>query len=215
MKTPILAVAALSGTLVLGACADTGMEPTPFDAEFAQDRRGPEPQRAPAPSDKTIAEIAEEKGFTLLLAAVDYIAADNPSSSLIAGLLNNDQYTVFAPTDVAFVNLVTTLDGAFDDFDPSDPFTSIDALLGEGTVEAVVSYHVTEGRRAANSVLPRNNERTIETLLEDANFSVDKDGKITAVGNTAQIILGLANTSASNGIVHPIDAVILPIDLGL
>jgi uncharacterized surface protein with fasciclin (FAS1) repeats len=36
---------------------------------------------------------------------------------------------------------------------------------------------------------------------------------ITAVGNTANIVQ--ANISASNGIIHVIDAVILPVDLGL
>ena len=80
-------------------------------------------------------------------------------------------------------------------------------------MEAVVSYHVTDGRRAANSVVPRNGFRTIETLLPGATFDVDSEGQIFAVGNTATI--ALPNVSASNGIIHAIDAVILPVDLGL
>jgi transforming growth factor-beta-induced protein len=163
----------------------------------------------------TIAEIAEDAGFSLLLAAVGYIADTNPGSPIIAGLLDSDQYTVFAPTDDAFLNLVAAVESLLDPDILADegPFAAIDDLLGFGTIEAVVSYHVTEGRRAANSVVPRRNVRTIETMLEGATFSVSTAGMITAVGNTAMIVQ--PNISASNGIIHVIDAVILPVDLGL
>jgi uncharacterized surface protein with fasciclin (FAS1) repeats len=167
------------------------------------------PQAAPAPGDNTIAEIADAAGFELLLAAVGYIAETNPDSALIEGLLNDDQYTVFAPTDQAFLDLLDAVGLA----DSQDPFGDIDAALGPGTVEAVVSYHVTEGRRAANSVVPPRGERTITTLLPGATFTVDTGAEITAVGNTANITA--ANVSASNGVIHVIDAVILPVDLGL
>ena len=173
------------------------------------------PQAAPAPGDATIAEIADAAGFDLLLAAVGYIAETNPDSALIEGLLNDDQYTVFAPTDEAFLALVGAVAPLLDpDVLAADgPFAAIDDLLGEGTVEAVVSYHVTEGRRAANSVVPPRGERTITTLLPGATFTVDTGAEITAVGNTANITA--ANVSASNGVIHVIDTVILPVDLGL
>ena len=151
------------------------------------------------------ASAEEDAEFTLLLGAVLYIADTNPDSELVAGLFNNDQYTVFAPTDQAFLNLLAATG--------LSSFAEIDAALGPGTVEAVVSYHVTDGRRASNSVLPRRGERTISTLLDGATFSVDTKGGITAVGNTANIVD--ANISASNGVIHVIDAVILPVDLGL
>ena len=93
------------------------------------------------------------------------------------------------------------------------PFAAIDDLLGEGTIEAVVSYHVAEGRRSSKSVLPRNGERKINTLLEGASFMVNSGGAITAVGSSASI--APADVSASNGIIHVIDTVLLPIDLGL
>ena len=73
----------------------------------------------------------------------------------------------------------------------------------------VLFYHVTEGRRGANSVVPKNNMRTIETLLGES-FSVNTMGEITAIGNTANI--AAADISASNGIIHVIDTVILPIN---
>ena len=156
--------------------------------------------------DASIAEIVlaaagneEEPQFTLLLGALEYAGL----TSVFAG---TDQYTVFAPTDQAFIDLVTALSPLPE---ADSPFEAIDLLLGEGTVANVLLYHVTEGRRAANSVVPKNGTRTIKTLL-GATFDVNPDLSIDAVGNSANIIS--ANISASNGIIHVIDAVILPIE---
>lgn len=60
-----------------------------------------------------------------------------------------------------------------------------------------------------NSVVPKQKPRVIETLLGET-FAVNKDLSIDAVGNTANITA--ADISASNGIIHLIDAVILPIE---
>lgn len=190
--------------------ADDGYFPEEaFSAQDAELKKG----RAVKPGSATIADIvvsstqAEEPQFTLLLAALEY-------TGLTGVFTGGGQYTVFAPTDEAFVNLVTAVAGLLDpDILANDgPFAAIDALLGEGTVANVLLYHVAEGRRASNSVVPPRGTRTITTLL-GATFTVGTDLGITAVGNTANIVN--ANISASNGIIHVIDAVILPIDLGL
>jgi uncharacterized surface protein with fasciclin (FAS1) repeats len=190
--------------------ADDGYFPEEaFSAQDAELKKG----KAVRPASETIAEIvvastqAEEPQFTLLLAALEY-------TGLTGVFAGGEQYTVFAPTDEAFVNLVTAVEGLLDpDILANDgPFAAIDALLGEGTVANVLLYHVAEGRRAANSVVPPRGTRTITTLLGET-FTVGTDLGITAVGNTANIVT--ANISASNGIIHVIDAVILPIDLGL
>jgi len=73
----------------------------------------------------------------------------------------------------------------------------------------VLLYHVVEGRRAANSVVPKKNNKNISTLL-GVDFTVSPQAQITAVGNTANIVA--ADISASNGIIHVIDTVILPIN---
>ena len=162
---------------------------------------------APKKGNSSIAEIvvasteAAEPQFTLLLGALEYAGL----TDVFAG---GDQYTVFAPTDEAFLNLV----GALSPLPEADsPFAAIDSLLGEGTVANVLLYHVTDGRRASNSVVPKKNPKTIETLLEGASFKVDNMGMIWAVGNTANIVA--ADISASNGIIHVIDTVILPVEL--
>ena len=151
---------------------------------------------APSPGTKPIAQIAIDAGFSELVSALSYV-----DDSLNTGLVNlfmngTDQYTVFAPTNQAFQNLYAALKiNKISDLPPT-------------LVRDVLLYHVVEGRRASNSVVPKVGTKTISTLLT-VNFSVNPQGQITAVSNTANITT--ANISASNGIIHVIDAVILPI----
>jgi len=151
--------------------------------------------------DLSIAEIAllPDGEFDELVSALLYVDAELNAGLVDLFLNGTDQYTVFAPTDAAFEALYLAL--GVDAITQVDPQTVLNVLL----------YHVTDGRRAANSVVPKNSTRKIETLLEGASFSVDANGKIWAVGNTAMITT--PNISASNGIIHVIDTVILPITL--
>ncbi|MBF6641156.1 fasciclin domain-containing protein [Flavobacterium sp. J49] len=153
--------------------------------------------RAPAPGQTSIAGIAVGAGFNELVSALVYV--DTELDTELVNLFANgtDQYTVFAPTDQAFQNLYAALN--------VDGITDLPAPL----VRDVLLYHVTEGRRAANSVVPKRGTREITTLL-GSSFSVTPTGSINAIGNTANITA--ANISASNGIIHVIDTVILPIN---
>ncbi len=153
--------------------------------------------RSPAPGNTPIAGIAVNAGFNELVEALVYV--DSELDTGLVDLFSNgtDQYTVFAPTDLAFQNLYAALNVT--------DVTELPAPL----VRDVLLYHVVEGRRAANSVVPKNNTRTINTLL-GSSFSVTPSASINAIGNTANITT--ANISASNGIIHVIDAVLLPID---
>ncbi|TVP68294.1 MAG: fasciclin domain-containing protein [Nitriliruptor sp.] len=165
----------------------------------------PAPQAAPAPGDQTIADIVvasaeaeEDEEFTLLLAALEY-------TGLTGVFTGGEQYTVFAPTDEAFVNLVVALD-----VDPENAFEEIDEALGEGTVANVLLYHVAEGRRAANSVVPPVRDRSITTLL-GASFTVSSAGVITDIADQ-EVDVVATDISASNGVIHVIDTVLLPLD---
>ncbi|MEZ4386940.1 MAG: fasciclin domain-containing protein [Candidatus Krumholzibacteriia bacterium] len=201
---------ALVAIMSLAACSNDVTSPT------AADKINPlDPGNAPmSPSGQSIAEIADANGFNLLLAAVNYIADANPGSRTVAGLLDASDLTVFAPTDEAFLKLVEAVEPLLDaEILANDgPFAAIDALLGAGTIEAVVSYHVTAGSRTAASLVPARGEREVKTLL-NVPFRVTAGGMILAVGNTANIVG--TNIVASNGIVHVIDTVILPIELEL
>ena len=151
---------------------------------------------ANAPGNDPIAAIAIGAGFNELVDALVYVDTELNAGLVDLFLNGKDQYTVFAPTDEAFMNLYTAL-GITD-------ITDLDAAL----VLDVLLYHVTDGRRSSNSVVPRRNYRTIETLL-GSTFQVTPQAEIMAIGNTANIIL--ADISASNGVIHVIDQVILPL----
>jgi uncharacterized surface protein with fasciclin (FAS1) repeats len=155
------------------------------------------PQAAPAPGTDSIAKIAIAAGFTELVGALVYVDAELDAGLVDLFLNGTDQYTVFAPTNEAFENLYAFL--GIDEITDLPPELVLDVLL----------YHVTEGRRAANSVVPPVRPRVITTLL-GATFTVDRDAVITDLfGQEANI--EAANISASNGIIHVINTVILPL----
>ncbi|MBN2698752.1 MAG: fasciclin domain-containing protein [Bacteroidales bacterium] len=152
---------------------------------------------APAsrPGSESIASIAISAGFSELVGALSYVDFELNTGLVDLFLNGKDQYTVFAPTNEAFMALYSALG--------VNGITDLDANL----VLDVLFYHVTEGRRASNSVVPPKKDRKIETLLGQ-NFYVTSNGMIKAFGNEANI--AAADISASNGIIHVIDAVILP-----
>ena len=151
-----------------------------------------------AKGDDPIALIAINGNYSELVGALAYVDEELNAGLVDLFLNGKDQYTVFAPTNEAFVDLYNTLGVAgIEELEP-------------GLVLNVLLYHVTEGRRGSNSVVPPNRPRSIETLL-GASFTVDKNATIMAVGNTANFVE--IDISASNGIIHVIDSVLLPIEL--
>lgn len=123
--------------------------------------------------------------FDTLIAAV--LAAD---PAVIETLSGNGQFTVFAPTDDAFdaLDLNETNVGSL----PQDVLTDI--LL----------YHVARGRRYSGDVIESTRIRTMlkSFLLQDAGTLTDN------LGRQANIIV--TDIEAANGIIHAIDAVVLP-----
>ncbi len=156
--------------------------------------------RAPAPGDQSIAEIAIAAGFSELVSALVYVDEELETGLVDLFLNGTDQFTVFAPTNDAFEALYGALG------DEVNGITDLPAEL----VRDVLFYHVVEGRRAANSVVPPVRPRTITTLL-GATFTVNSGGVITDIAGQ-EINIVAADISASNGIIHVIDGVLLPLD---
>ncbi|MEP6261231.1 MAG: fasciclin domain-containing protein [Gillisia sp.] len=187
-------------SLLLYSCSTEGTEtmedPTVYDLltnTNAKARAG-----NVAKGDDPIALIAINGNYSELVGALAYVDGELNAGLVDLFLNGKDQYTVFAPTNEAFYELYETLKVA-----------GIEELPAE-LVLNVLLYHVTEGRRGSNSVVPPNRPRSIETLL-GASFMVDKDANIIAIGNTANF--ENIDISASNGIIHVIDSVLLPIEL--
>lgn len=123
--------------------------------------------------------------FDTLIAAV--LAAD---PAIVKTLSGNGQFTVFAPTDDAFAEL---------DLDETNVGTLPQAVLTE-----ILLYHVARGRRYSSAVI--GSER-IRTMLK--SFLFQNGGTLTDnLGRQADIIV--ADVEAANGVIHVIDAVVLP-----
>ncbi len=153
--------------------------------------------RAPAPGPDTIVDIAIEAGFDELVGALLYVDGEL-GTGLVDLLSGTDQYTVFAPTDEAFEDLYEALE--IDDISDLPPELVLDVLL----------YHVLEGRRAANSVVPPVRPRVITTVLGET-FTVYPNATIEDIAGQEVNIVD-ADISASNGIIHVIDTVLLPLE---
>lgn len=125
--------------------------------------------------------------FDTLIAAV--LAAD---PGVLATLSGNGQHTVFAPTDDAFAALGLNE-------------TNI-GTLGQETLTDVLLYHVAHGRRYARSVVPASRIRML-----DGGFVFQSGGVLTDnLGRPSNIVV--TDVEAANGIIHAIDAVLLPYD---
>lgn len=112
-------------------------------------------------------------------------------AELVTALSNAGPFTVFAPTDEAFSKVdKSTLDALMEDKNKSD-------------LQNILQYHVTLSAIKAEQL---QDGQTLGMVNGD-NMTVSvKDGKVI-LNNSATII---ASVLASNGIVHVIDAVLLP-----
>ena len=121
-------------------------------------------------------------------------------AGLAATLSQPGPYTVFAPTDAAF-QATLGVDASTVCTIPQDLLTT------------VLLYHVTEGRRFSNSVVPKGPQpKTIETLAQ-IPFQVEGDLDIIDGNDTTEPSIVAANLNASNGVIHVIDEVLLPVNL--
>jgi len=108
----------------------------------------------------------------------------------LADALNGkDQYTVFAPTAAAFI---ATLGVA----NETEAIAAVNALPLDALTN-ILLYHVTEGRRTSRSVLAASE-------YEMLNGEYLTREELAAAGVAATDI------SASNGIVHVINHVLIP-----
>ena len=136
-------------------------------------------------SAKNIVQVASgSKDHTTLVAAVK--AAD-----LVDALSNAGPFTVFAPTNEAFNKL---------------PAGTVEGLLKpekKDALQDILQYHVSIGVFTADML---QDGQTIGQVNGGNIKITKKDGKIM-INGTATII---ASIPTSNGIIHVIDAVLLP-----
>jgi uncharacterized surface protein with fasciclin (FAS1) repeats len=148
----------------------------------------PAPYVATVPAaDATIVETAVAAGnFKTLVAAVQ-------AAELVDTLNGKGPFTVFAPTDEAFAKL---------------PAGTLEMLLkpeNKAKLAAILTYHVVPGSVKAADVVKLKRAATVQGQRVD--IKVDA-GKVMVDG--ANVVA--TDVACSNGVIHVIDTVILPVD---
>ena len=132
---------------------------------------------------KDIVDTAVAAGdFNTLVTAVK-------AAGLVETLKGEGPFTVFTPTDAAFAKV---------------PTDTLNALLADKAALAnVLTYHVVAGKVMAADVVKLTSAETVQGQAVSIEV---KDGKVYVDG--AQVVT--TDIKASNGVIHVIDAVILP-----
>jgi uncharacterized surface protein with fasciclin (FAS1) repeats len=139
------------------------------------------------PESRDIVDIAVEDGrFTTLVAAVQ-------AAGLVDTLKGEGPFTVFAPTDEAFAAL---------------PEGTVEALLADiPTLTDILLYHVVPGKVMASDVVGLDGQ-SAETALAGQSINIKVDMGNVYLNEDVQVII--TDIEASNGVIHVIDAVLLP-----
>jgi uncharacterized surface protein with fasciclin (FAS1) repeats len=133
-------------------------------------------------ADKDIVDTAVSAGsFTTLATALE-------AAGLVDTLKGPGPFTVFAPTDAAFAKL---------------PAGTLEALLADkAKLTKVLTYHVVPGKVMAADVVKLKSATTVQG--QNVTISTRPGVKVDDANVTKTDIV------ASNGVIHVIDAVILP-----
>ncbi len=142
-------------------------------------------EEVPVEAPNTVVDIAVgSSDHTTLVAAVS-------AAGLVETLSGTGPFTVFAPTNAAFAAL---------------PEGTVDNLLkpeSKDQLTSVLTYHVVAGNVMAADL---SDGQVVKTLNgQDLTVSI-KDGKVMINGATVTA----ADLAGSNGVVHVVDAVLLP-----
>lgn len=180
--------AALSLTILLGACSTAAPASTPAAPMSASSSPT---ASSIAMSESDIVETAAAAGdFKTLTAALKAAGLDET-------LKGPGPFTVFAPTDAAFAKL---------------PEGTVETLLKDpkGQLAEILKYHVVAGEVMAADVAKMDGQKvkTVQGAELTVEVSGDKVVLVDAAGNRVNVIK--TDITASNGVIHVIDAVLIP-----
>ncbi|CAL8976517.1 Immunogenic protein MPT70 [Propionicimonas sp. T2.31MG-18] len=189
MKSILTAAAIIGlGLVATGCTATTPAAPSPSAPATSA-------ASSPAP---TMSESAAPDIVDTAVAAGDFttLAQALTAAGLVETLKGEGPFTVFAPTDEAFAKLP---DGALDGL-----------LKDKEALTGVLTYHVVPGEVMAAQVAGMDGQKV--TTVQGGTFTVNvKDGKVSltdGAGNTVNVVK--TDITASNGVIHVIDGVLLP-----
>ncbi len=190
-RTMIASVAALAAAaLTLTACGSSS-EPAATPTPSATTSSAAPTSEEPMPAAKDIVDTAVGAGqFTTLATALT-------AAGLVDTLKGAGPFTVFAPTDDAFAKL---------------PAGTLDTLLADpkGALTKILTYHVVPGKVMAADVVKMDGAKV--KTVNGAELTIKVSGSdvmlMDATGASVKVVK--TDVTASNGVIHVIDGVLLP-----
>jgi uncharacterized surface protein with fasciclin (FAS1) repeats len=197
-RVPRAASIVAATTIALGACGSdddsagadgtTAPETTATVTTMPAETTVPPADTTMLAQPGTIVDVAASAGdFTTLVAAVD-------SAGLAETLSGPGPFTVFAPTDEAFAAALESLG-----------ITAEELLADTATLTRILTYHVVEGEVPSSQVVTMNGQMV--PTVNGAELEIAADGE-TVMVNDAKVTA--VDIPASNGLIHVIDAVLIP-----
>ncbi len=190
MNIRLAGAAAVTAALVLTGCAsgdddDATTTDTEATAEATEEMTDEDSDEAMG-EPATIVEVAAgNDDFSTLVAAVE-------AGGLVETLSDDGPFTVFAPTNEAFEAL---------------PEGVLDALLleeNQDTLVKILTYHVVPSEVTSDQITDGD-----VATVEGQSVTLSTEDGVTV--NEATVVI--ADVPASNGVIHAIDAVLIPADV--
>ena len=171
--------------VALVALVATGCAADESDAEPVEES-APSDVEESAPSDIVDVAIAAEQ-FPTLVAALQ-------AAGLVDTLKGEGPFTVFAPTEEAFANALEALG-----------ISAEDLLADTETLTSILTYHVIPGAVMRSDLIGAS-DISVATV-NGAEVTVNESMGTVTINNATVVA---ADIEASNGVIHVIDAVLLP-----
>ncbi len=157
------------------------------------------------PKETVVTEVSEDNDLSALLLAIQFVdtASTANSPGLATALSGNGPFTVFAPTNAAFLSLDQNADNTIDIEDLR--------ILGGATVVAVLRNHVVSGRIFSSDLTDNQMVSTLETTTSEMlTIGVDMGAVTVSSDGTMDANVIMANITTQNGVLHKIDKVLMP-----
>jgi uncharacterized surface protein with fasciclin (FAS1) repeats len=189
MKKNILLAAALLGSIA----AFTAM---PAGAALSSSKTVTVGGAPMYPTKNIIQNAVNSKDHTTLVAAVK-------AAGLVDTLSGPGPFTVFAPTNAAFGKL------------PAGTVENLVKPENKATLTTILTYHVLPGKLSAADLGAKikagNGRATIKTVQGD-ELTFTKAGRRLQITDSkgGKSMMTIADVNQSNGVIHVVDAVLLP-----
>ena len=198
MKIKTAVTGGVAALLILTGCSSSSDDNAATTSAAATSAEATESEESSAMGSESMGSEASEEAGTI----VD-VAAGNPDFStlvaaveaagLVETLSGEGPFTVFAPTNEAFEAL---------------PAGVLDMLLlpeNKETLTKVLTYHVVPGEVTSDLVTAGD-----VATVEGSTIAITTDGGVKINGTTT---VTAVDVEASNGVIHVIDAVLIPTEV--